>query len=343
MKFLTKFLNPFWFAQDLQLNASAKAQGAMGGAMSGAAMGTQIMPGWGTAIGGVAGGLMGMFGSEEEVAPPTPEELAQQEVGLQRIKNQGLVDLRGQFNPELNRLAVAQAGRAQQGLSGIGQNIIGDINRDRSSLNQASMQQFRQQNQGFAGAERLQQMMQQQAEAQLARGGQLSPQQMRSVDQMTQSATQRQGRGSGAFNVGQLALGRHGAMQANEDRARAFAQQTQQGGLALSNPFARMQSMNAGTVGSQLDHLRNTQQFAHQNTVGDFNPLGGSLLSNTQFNQEQQSAFNTRQTKRSDDMIGGGLSVLGNVDFGNMFGGGGKGDAISVANTYGASQGGLQF
>lgn len=37
------------------------------GAMSGAGMGTQIMPGWGTVIGGVAGGLGGwMFGGEDE-------------------------------------------------------------------------------------------------------------------------------------------------------------------------------------------------------------------------------------------------------------------------------------
>ena len=327
---LSKFLNPFWFSQDLTMHADAKSQGAMSGAMSGASAGASFGP-WGAAIGAVGGGLMGFFGSEEEVAPPTPEELAQQEVGLQRIKNQGLVDLRGDFNPQLNKLATDQIGRTQQSMSGIGRDVIGDISRDRSSLNQASMQQFRNQNQGFVGAERLQEMMQKQAQAQLARGGQLSPQQMRSIDQMTQGATQRQGRGSGAFNVGQLALGRHQVMQANEDRARAFAQQTQQGGLALSNPFARMQSMNAGTVGSQLDHLRNYQQVAQESTVGDFNPLGGSLLSNTQFNQGQQSGFNQRATARSDDMMGGALGILGNVDFGGMFGGGGGGGS-SIPN-----------
>jgi len=37
------------------------ATGAAGGAMSGAAMGTAIMPGWGTAIGAVGGGLAGGF------------------------------------------------------------------------------------------------------------------------------------------------------------------------------------------------------------------------------------------------------------------------------------------
>jgi hypothetical protein len=33
----------------------------LGGAASGAAMGSMIMPGWGTAIGAVGGGLLGMF------------------------------------------------------------------------------------------------------------------------------------------------------------------------------------------------------------------------------------------------------------------------------------------
>lgn len=36
-----------------------RAAGALGGAASGAAVGTQIMPGWGTAIGALAGGLLG--------------------------------------------------------------------------------------------------------------------------------------------------------------------------------------------------------------------------------------------------------------------------------------------
>lgn len=39
-----------------------RTAGAAGGAMSGAMMGSQIMPGWGTAIGAVAGGLLGGWG-----------------------------------------------------------------------------------------------------------------------------------------------------------------------------------------------------------------------------------------------------------------------------------------
>jgi len=42
--------------------ASFSGQGAASGAAGGAAMGTMIMPGWGTAVGAVAGGLLGAFG-----------------------------------------------------------------------------------------------------------------------------------------------------------------------------------------------------------------------------------------------------------------------------------------
>jgi hypothetical protein len=41
----------------------SQAMGALGGAASGAAMGSMIAPGYGTAIGAVAGGLLGAFGS----------------------------------------------------------------------------------------------------------------------------------------------------------------------------------------------------------------------------------------------------------------------------------------
>lgn len=40
------------------------ASGAIGGAAAGASIGTSIMPGWGTAIGAVGGGLAGYFGAQ---------------------------------------------------------------------------------------------------------------------------------------------------------------------------------------------------------------------------------------------------------------------------------------
>lgn len=39
----------------------SKGENALGGAAAGASAGTAIMPGWGTAIGAVAGGLYGYF------------------------------------------------------------------------------------------------------------------------------------------------------------------------------------------------------------------------------------------------------------------------------------------
>lgn len=44
-------------------NYTSPGQGAVGGAAAGAGLGTQIMPGWGTAVGAVAGGLLGYMGS----------------------------------------------------------------------------------------------------------------------------------------------------------------------------------------------------------------------------------------------------------------------------------------
>lgn len=47
----------------------ADAAGAATGAASGAAMGTMVLPGIGTAIGAVAGGLFGAFGSSKPKKP----------------------------------------------------------------------------------------------------------------------------------------------------------------------------------------------------------------------------------------------------------------------------------
>lgn len=44
-------------------NYTSPGQGAIGGAAAGAGIGTQLMPGWGTAIGAVAGGLLGYAGN----------------------------------------------------------------------------------------------------------------------------------------------------------------------------------------------------------------------------------------------------------------------------------------
>ena len=55
----------------------SRASGGLGGAAQGAAIGSKILPGWGTAIGAVAGGLLGAFsGGGESDAKKLAEEQA---------------------------------------------------------------------------------------------------------------------------------------------------------------------------------------------------------------------------------------------------------------------------
>ncbi len=69
-------------------------QGAGGGAMSGATMGTQVMPGWGTVIGGVGGAIMGGLTTEDE-----PEE-----VKAEPMLPDWLMDLRKNLPAEFEKL-----------------------------------------------------------------------------------------------------------------------------------------------------------------------------------------------------------------------------------------------
>lgn len=328
MKFLLKILNPFWFSQDLTLNMGAKESGAMSGAASGAMAGASLGP-WGALAGGVIGGLGGFFGSEEEVVPPSASDLARETADIQEnIYLPSLMRQRDKFNPQMMGHALDQARLAQSGLQGFGSGISRDINQQRNIFSDNSIQQLRQQSPGFAGSERLQQMMQQQAEQGLRTGGNLNPEQMRGIDQMTQGAVASRGRGAGAFGVGQMALGRHSVLQANEDRARNFAQQTQQGGLNVSNPLQKIFAQSASTTGSFMDRLRNIQGFGASNSVSEFDPIGAGVLSANGMNSTLASNFNQRQSARSDDMFGGAMSSLGNMDFGSMFGGGGGGSMV---------------
>ena len=175
-------------------------------------------------------------------------------------------------------------------------------------------------------------MLQQQAEDQLKRGGMLSQEQMRGVDQSTMGNVASRGRGAGAFGVGQLVLGRAGAIQANEDRARQFAQQTQQGGLAMSNPLQRIMQQNASTSGSIMDRLRNVQGFGQQNTV-DFDPINANVSNIAQFNNQMQQQQAQASASGFGDILGGIGSLAGTAfggpiggmiggQIGSMFGGG---------------------
>lgn len=268
-----------------------------------------------------------LSGGAEAPEAIDPRKLARQTVGVQEEFLGGRQRLRSEFDPQIIQGASEQLGRSQTGLRGVQGGITQDIISERQALGQASADQLRQQSQGFAGAERLQGLLQQQAEDQLQRGGALSGQQMRSIDQLTQGATARQGRGSGQFNIGQLALGRAGAIQANEDRARQFAQQTQQGGLAVSNPLQQILAREAGTAGTSFDRLRNIQGFGQQNTV-DFDPINAQVAQNARQQQQAEQAQFTADRNFLPDLISGGLSLAGSVGTGglsSMFGGFGGG------------------
>lgn len=269
-------------------------------------------------------GLGDFFGGGADAPDPIdPLQLGRQTSQLQKQFLGSRQDLRGEFDEQMIGGALQQAGRAQTGLSGLGRDVIGDMNQQRNLLSSNSIEQLRQQSPGFAGSERLQAMLQQQAESQLARGGMLSGEQMRDVDQMTQGAVASRGRGAGAFGVVQMAMNRQGAIQANEDRARQFAQQTQQGGLAMSNPLQRIFAQESASGGTFMDRLRNVQGFGQQNTV-NFDPINANVSNIAQFNNQMQQQQAEASASGFGDILGGvlggGLKIAGAGGFGNPFG-----------------------
>ena len=159
------------------------------------------------------------------------------------------------------------------------------------------------------------------------------------LDQLTQSRTVAQGRGAGAFNVGQLALGRQGEVERRQDRARQFAGQTLGAGLQVSNPFQRFQSQNATMAGGLPTRLGQTMAFGQQNQV-NFDPINANVanIAQNQFNAEQQEYLQDKNFL--PDLIGGGLSMAGSIfggpsggaiagKLGGLFGGGGGGQSMS--------------
>jgi len=268
-------------------------------------------------------GLFDFLGGGSAPKAPTAGELANQTYDVQKQYLPRLQQLRGQHDAGLSALDIAQTQRTQQGLSGINQAIAGDISRDRRSLNEADMAQFREQNQGFAGAERLQALLQAQSEQQLALGGRLSGEQERDVAQGSQAASFKRGRGVGNFSVAQLGLNRFGAQQDILDKRRGRAFQTIQSGQNLSNPFRGIQQGNIGATGSILDRLRNSQDFGRQGQV-NFDPISGQVAQNAQNNFAQESQnFQSGQAFGGDifgGLIGGLGGIAGKGGFGNPFG-----------------------
>jgi len=291
-------------------------------------------------------GLGDFFGGGADAPDPIdPLKLGRQTGKLQTQFQGQRQKLRKQFDPQIMQGALRQAGRAQTGLSSLGQNITGDISRDRASLTGGDIGTLRQQSQGFAGAERLQEMLQRQAEDQLQRAGALTKEQFRDVDQGVFGGLAGQGRGVGAFGAVQSALGRQSAIRADEDRARQFAQQTQQGGLAVSNPLQNILAQSSNATGTFMDRLRNIQGFGAQNQV-NFDPINANVSNIAQFNNQMQQQQAQASAGGFGDIIGGLGSLAGTVmggplggmiggKIGGMFGGGSSGGG-GVASFAGA-------
>ena len=279
---------------------------------------------------GFLSGLLGGGGSAPKA--PTGLQLGKETIDVQKQYLPALTQLQQQHNPQLAANALAQTARMQQGLSPIQADIAGDISRDRATLNQGDISQLRSQSAGFAGAENLQAMLQQQAEQELALGGSLSAEQERDVAQGSQAASFQRGRGVGNFAVGQMALNRFDAQEAIKARRRQFAAGTAGLGLEVSNPFQRIMSQNANVAGGIGSRLANAQGFAGANSV-NFDPINSQVANAAQnrFAAEQQQY--QQEQSFLPDLISGGLSLAGSV-FGGPAGG------ILAGKMFGKGKGG---
>lgn len=114
----------------------ANASGALSGAASGAAAGTAIMPGWGTAIGAVVGGIGGLLAGGQKAAPvaefkPVDVQAEQQKALAGNLANFGqattLSSKANSFNQsESTRLLE----KALPGIGAIQQRLLAQVNSD---------------------------------------------------------------------------------------------------------------------------------------------------------------------------------------------------------------------
>lgn len=89
----------------------------LGGAASGAAAGTSVMPGWGTAIGAVAGGLLGSMGEDEvqQLAPAIPQDVIDRLYRQSTGQEQTIGELKGAQMYDRTLAQQIAAAKAQRG------------------------------------------------------------------------------------------------------------------------------------------------------------------------------------------------------------------------------------
>jgi len=103
-----------------------------------------------------------------------------------------------------------------------------------------------------------------QAQDDLDRGGNLSAEGNRAVEQGTASAVGQRGRGAGAFGVGQLALNRESARQGREDRSRQFAGQV----FGMGGESQRRNLLQASQFTSPFLNMLSQSQAANRQAAG---------------------------------------------------------------------------
>ena len=235
---------------------------AMQGAASGAAAGTAIMPGWGTAIGAVAGGLMGMLGPDDgDAAREKALEILSQ-VSDPQFDPQDLtpeqIKFIGNFMPELYKIIdIPEAKLAND--SGTANdaelealNKLGELSKSKGlNLNerlqlQQSQDQVNRQAQGNLGA--------------------------------IQDSYRSRGIGGGAMEMAQALNSQRNANNVSSKNALETAANAEQRALSALSNYGNMASKVRGqnvqsnqyNTGVQnqfsLDKWRNSQNIANQNT-----------------------------------------------------------------------------
>jgi len=284
MKIFDNFLlNPFWVANLCTFH---------------------VLPAIIGAAGSIGASLLGRQDAPSIPATATPTELAQRGIGLRKEIFPEMLDIRRRFDPQFLRADIRQTEIADQARR---QMVEGDLipstARQRQALNLSDIRGFnellRNRGEEFSSGllrmspalrmaqdslrsdEGLLNQLRGQAGADLRLGGQLSPEDIRAVEQQTASAVGQRGRGAGAFSVGQLALNRQSARDAREMQRRQFASgvlglggQFDQRALSQSDRFTKpflqqlseTQQANRQIIGSPAQQFQQSLLFAQQGT-----------------------------------------------------------------------------
>ena len=266
--------------------------GALSGAASGAVAGSQILPGWGTAIGGVIGGLAGLAGgqSADDAADAAKREREQQYAAYANIPLPTAADLAYHLGNEnyVGDTQVAPLVTQQLGPSAYEQISVDP--RLQASQNAALAQYTQLANGQMSDADKAAFQM-----AQRTAAGQAQAKQ----GQILQEMQQRGQGGSGAELIARL----QGAQSSTDQLQAAQLQQAQ----AMQQARLQALSQQAG-LSSQMENQQYGQQanlaqarqainnFNAQNAQQVANNLWGAQNQANQINQSMRQGVNLNNT-----------------------------------------------